>query len=64
MFLNLNFDSWNDPKIYLIDALGRIFEREINSGNSVNIHNFANGSYLLKVKDQTHEKSFKIIIAH
>lgn len=64
VFLNLNFDSWKNPKIYLIDALGRIFEREINSDSSVNVNGFANGSYLLKVKDQTHEKSFKIIIVH
>ncbi len=53
-----------EPRMYLSDALGRIFEREINADNRVNVNNLANDSYLLKVKDQTHEKSFKIIIAH
>jgi hypothetical protein len=62
VYLSLATGKWSNPSAFVIDAMGRVFEKKINADGSISIDEFSNGFYTLKVKDDNHEKLFKFII--
>ena len=59
-----NNDYWKNPKIKLIDALGRVFDIVLKTDNSLSTEDFPEGIYLIKFIEGNDEQNIKIIINH
>jgi hypothetical protein len=62
IYVALNTRDRTNVKVYIIDELGRIVEKSLNTDNSIDVRELPNGFYTLKMKDEKHEQIFKLII--
>jgi len=63
-FLNINFKLDNKTQFELFDISGRrISTQRLGMINKIDLRNYANGLYVVKLSDQTGTESFKIKLA-